>query len=96
MNLPMLVCDIDDIDVNLIGWRDPNVKNVSDPHRNYDDHNLIFDVPHETLRRSRHEANSEYGRTPNRGRKDRPTFSVIRHYRPEWARKTSHDTRRGT
>ena len=42
---PFLICDIDDIDQGLIGWNDPT--------RSYDYYNLIFDIPHESLRRKR-------------------------------------------
>ena len=41
---PYLVCDIDDIDQGLIGWNDSS--------RSYDFYNLIFDIPHKTLRRT--------------------------------------------
>jgi hypothetical protein len=34
---PLLMCDIDDIDIGLIGWEDPE--------NSYDMNNLIFDVP---------------------------------------------------
>ena len=42
---PFLVCDIDDIDQGLIGWNDPS--------HSYDFYNLIFDIPHKTLRRTK-------------------------------------------
>ena len=34
---PLLMCDIDDIDIGLIGWEDPQ--------NSYDMNNMIFDVP---------------------------------------------------
>jgi len=42
-NLPFLCCDVDDFDENMIAWADLN--------NSYDYHNLIFDVPHKSLRR---------------------------------------------
>ena len=45
---------------------------------------LIFDVQHNTLHRSR---NAEVDQSQNNGeRKERPIFSVVRHYPPEWAK----------
>lgn len=48
-NFPFLICDIDDIDENLVGWRDPE--------KSYDFNNLILDVPtvahYVTIRRKR-------------------------------------------
>lgn len=41
---PYLVCDIDTIDQGLIGWNDAS--------KSYDEYNLIFDVPHKSLRRT--------------------------------------------
>lgn len=34
---PFLLCDVDSIDPELIGW--------TDPYSSFDSHNLIFDVP---------------------------------------------------
>ena len=45
-HFPFLACDIDDIDVRLIEWKDPNHKH-DDEHRQYDEHNLIYDVTRE-------------------------------------------------
>jgi len=45
-HFPFLACDINDIDVRLIEWRDPNHK-YENAHRQYDEHNLIFDVSRE-------------------------------------------------
>lgn len=42
---PFLACDIDRIDQGLIGW--------NDPHRSYDHHNLMFDVPWEGMPRKK-------------------------------------------
>ena len=42
-SFPFLACDIDDIDVGLIKWKDPNHRE-EDSHRQYDEHNLIFGV----------------------------------------------------
>lgn len=41
-SLPFLCCDVDDFDESMISWTDRNP---------YDYHNLIFDVPHKSLRR---------------------------------------------
>uniref|UniRef100_A0A7S3QJ10 CSC1/OSCA1-like cytosolic domain-containing protein n=1 Tax=Chaetoceros debilis TaxID=122233 RepID=A0A7S3QJ10_9STRA len=37
---PFLLCDVDEIDKEMIGWSNPE-----DPESNYDAHNLIFDIP---------------------------------------------------
>jgi hypothetical protein len=39
---PFLCCDVDDFDESMISWSDSNP---------YDSSNLIFDVPHNSLRR---------------------------------------------
>mmetsp|Transcript_5812 Transcript_5812/g.13266 ORF Transcript_5812/g.13266 Transcript_5812/m.13266 type:complete len:1004 (-) Transcript_5812:1353-4364(-) len=82
-HFPLLACNIDDIDVKLIGWKDPNCRNKTNEHRNYDNHNLIFDVPHEKLHRSRHVPRDRS--KPREGGNDRPIFSVVKHYPPAWA-----------
>lgn len=45
MAMPFLCCDVDDYDENMIAWGDPS--------NTYDHHNLIFDVPHKSLRRGK-------------------------------------------
>jgi hypothetical protein len=45
-HFPFLACDIDDIDVKLIEWKDPNHRGEN-AHRQYDAHNLIYDVSRE-------------------------------------------------
>jgi hypothetical protein len=52
---PYLVCDIDDIDQGLIGWNNPT--------HSYDFYNLIFDVPHKSLRRTKIMDNNTRGAT---------------------------------
>ena len=44
-HFPFLACNIDDIDVRLIKWKDPNHKEEN--ARQYDEHNLIYDVSKE-------------------------------------------------
>ena len=78
-NFPFLICNVDDIDVRLIGWN-PYGQEKND-HFNYDKHNLIYDVPHESLHRSRNAGVYHSG-----GNKGQPIFSVVKHYPPEWAR----------
>jgi hypothetical protein len=41
---PYLCCDVDEIDQDLIGWNDAS--------HSYDHYNLIFEVPHQSLRRT--------------------------------------------
>jgi hypothetical protein len=41
---PYLCCDIDDLDQDLIGWNDTS--------HSYDYYNLLFEIPHRSLRRS--------------------------------------------
>ena len=87
-HFPLLCCNIDDIDVRLIGWKDPNKvsqKSSDHPARSYDNHNLIFDVPYEALHRSRNVAVNASG-TDAVETQVRPIFSVIKHYPPEWAK----------
>jgi hypothetical protein len=43
-NFPVLACDIGGINTDWIGWSDP-----TDP--SYNKHNLVFDVPHENMKR---------------------------------------------
>ena len=45
-SFPFLACNIDDIDVRLIKWKDPNHRK-EDAHRQYDEHNLIYYVSRE-------------------------------------------------
>jgi len=93
-HFPLLACNIDDIDVKLIGWKDPNCgdENEGDEHRNYDSHNLIFDVPHaETLHRSRHEA-TQVKSIPHGGKKGRPIFSIVKQYPPEWVQRARENS----
>lgn len=78
-NFPLIICNVDDINVGLIGWRDPNGQEENE-HFNYDKHNLIYDVPHDTLHRSRNVAADHGGK-----KKGRPIFSVVKHYPPKWA-----------
>lgn len=42
---PLLCCDVNEFPDTLIGW--------TDPHNNYDIHNLIYDVPYEGSKRQR-------------------------------------------
>jgi hypothetical protein len=37
MNFPLILCDIDDIDPDLVGW--------SDTRNGYDKHNMLLDAP---------------------------------------------------
>jgi hypothetical protein len=41
---PYLCCDVDHFDQDLIGWNDAS--------RSYDYYNLIFEIPHKSLRRT--------------------------------------------
>lgn len=81
-HFPLLCANIDDIDVKLIGWKDPNCQKT-DEHRNYDDHNLIFDVAHDNLHRSRN-LSVEESETKSEGN-GRPIFSIVKQYPPSWA-----------
>lgn len=84
--LPFLACSIDDIDVKLIDWKNPNRKSEEDLHRSYDDQNLIFDVPFDGMKRSRDEDITVSRQIPPAARL-RPVFSIVKHYPPEWAKK---------
>mmetsp|Transcript_29806 Transcript_29806/g.49189 ORF Transcript_29806/g.49189 Transcript_29806/m.49189 type:complete len:964 (-) Transcript_29806:41-2932(-) len=48
LQFPVLACDVDDLNTNWVGWND-----VANP--SYDNHNLIFDVPHENMRRQKNQ-----------------------------------------
>ncbi|CAJ1954597.1 unnamed protein product [Cylindrotheca closterium] len=90
--LPFLCCDVDDYDEKMISWVDPN--------NSYDYYNLIFDVPHKSLRRTEF-ANDEdisfdskdmFGfhrsRYPNNERKEldyaASIYSLVKHYPTKW------------
>lgn len=75
---PCLACDIDDIDQQLIGWNDPNSP--------YDDWNLIFDLPHEGMKRKKRITENTRGKTYVNEHKDytlenatvtRPTSQIL-------------------
>merc|ERR1712060_121970 len=83
-SFPLIISNIDDIDVNLMGWKDPNCTSL-EPHRNYDKQNLIFDVKHEGLHRERNVAPDTKMKTTTTN--PSPTFSLVKHYPPEWARR---------
>lgn len=80
LGFPLLACNIDDIDVRLIGWKDPNRSDENEHHR-YDSRNIIFDVANEKLHRSRF---GTIEQSCDR-KSDRPIFSVVKHYPPKWA-----------
>ncbi|KAL7535279.1 hypothetical protein ACHAXR_006394 [Thalassiosira sp. AJA248-18] len=86
-HFPLLACNVDGIDVRLIGWKDPNAPNEMDPHRKYDNHNLIFDVPHDSLHRSRNVAVDGSSMSCVGEGKIRPIFSLVKHYPPKWAQR---------
>jgi hypothetical protein len=79
----LLCCNIDDIDMGLISWRNPNAHNKQHPSRNYDEYNLIFDVPFKDLTRSRHETVIESNSSAGNGK---PLFSIVKHWPPDWAK----------
>jgi hypothetical protein len=80
LGFPLLACNIDDIDVRLIGWKDPNRSDENEHHR-YDSRNIIFDVANEKLHRSRFGTiEQSFDR-----KSDRPIFSLVKHYPPKWA-----------
>eukprot|EP01082_Thalassiosira_pseudonana_P015471 g13944.t1.1.5e17418c g13944 g13944.t1 contig9:789813-792639(-) len=82
-HFPLLCCNIDDIDMGLISWRNPNAHNKQHPSRNYDEYNLIFDVPFKDLTRSRHETVIESNSSAGNGK---PLFSIVKHWPPDWAK----------
>ena len=75
VNYPILACAVDDVNTSWIGWSDP-----SDP--SYDKHNLIFDVPHENLKRQRSETivrnASVGGGVVTSHREASPIFSIVK------------------
>lgn len=83
-HFPLLACDIDDIDVDLISWRNPNANNTSHPHLNYDDYNLIFDVPYEGMKRTKNVTSSTV-KSPEH-QDTHHVFSIVKQWRPEWAK----------
>lgn len=89
LGFPLLVCNIDHIDIELIGWKDPNRTDAIEQHR-YDSRNMIFDVPHESLHRPRFGA-LEHG---DESKKHSPIFSIVKHYPPSWAKNMKKRKRR--
>jgi hypothetical protein len=83
---PYLVCDIDDIDQGLIGW--------SNSTNSYDFYNLIYDIPHKSLRRTKfieeNTENEKVNRTRSgfevnaRASYERPIYSIVKHYPTKW------------
>mmetsp|Transcript_26866 Transcript_26866/g.41186 ORF Transcript_26866/g.41186 Transcript_26866/m.41186 type:complete len:253 (+) Transcript_26866:134-892(+) len=85
---PLLACDIDDVDQNLVGW--------NDRQNSYDIHNLIFDVPYAGMRRTKRieentrgtptlKENSAYllnsqRSFPTEQGLDNPIFSIVKQY----------------
>lgn len=93
---PFLCCDTDDMNEDLIGWIDPT--------KSFDYHNLIFDVPHESLRRTKRcELSDDIGvemagfhRSRRSGSRkelgyETSIYSVIKHYPPEWQKKMAKE-----
>jgi len=94
LSFPILACDVDSIDQNLIGW--------NDPHRSYDFHNVLYDVPWPGMKRSRkinentrgmthisqhtkyQKDNREEGRDVDTLPGKSPIFSIVKHWPPEW------------
>lgn len=70
--------------MDLISWRNPNANDTSQPHLNYDDYNLIFDIPHEGQNRSKNVEST----TPKSSKQEmaKPTFSIVKHWPPEWSK----------
>jgi hypothetical protein len=86
-HFPLLACDIDDIDVDLVSWRNPNSDATAKPYLAYDDYNLIFDVPYEGMDRSKNTERTE----KSTSKKSQRVFSIVKHWPPEWALKTKDD-----
>jgi hypothetical protein len=71
----------------LLGW--------VDPAHTYDRHNLIYDVPiaGQRKRRTVTQVSEKKKRKQGEGeglaynRSDRPIFSLVKHYPPEWQRR---------
>eukprot|EP00804_Cyclotella_cryptica_P013338 CCRYP_005119-RB/>CCRYP_005119-RB protein AED:0.07 eAED:0.07 QI:209/1/1/1/0.77/0.7/10/1560/999 len=82
-HFPLLACNIDDIDVKLISWRNPNAKDTSHPHLDYDDYNLIFDVPYNGMKRQKNVESSTVRSSQQEG--SRCIFSIVKQWPPEWA-----------
>jgi len=51
MNYPLIICDIDNVDPGLVGWRDSR--------NGYDKHNMFFDLPREARMRRVRSVNEE-------------------------------------
>ena len=108
-SFPVLACNVDDIDQELIGWND---------HRHsYDHHNLIFDVPWPGMKRkeiitgnTRDAANiadnpvyedvTSFSTTHKSNEVsieskggETPIFSVVKHWPPEWKQQLITHTR---
>ncbi|GKY95608.1 hypothetical protein MPSEU_000522100 [Mayamaea pseudoterrestris] len=89
---PLLACDVDCIDDNLIGW--------SDPVHSFDYHNIIYDIPWDGMPRQRVEVQLSGPSSPTMTRPAtpekplsdfkvpiKPVFSMVKYYPPVWKTK---------
>lgn len=81
---PLLLCDVDNIDQELIGW--------STPHGSYDQDNVIFDIPHVAALKNkvrRLDANDDFVSDHFDDDvvkvDDSPIFSIVKDWNPSFA-----------
>ena len=95
---PLLVCDIDDVDISLVGWN---------PHpSSYDEYNLIFECFEAKKRRAvntsiKRKRGSTIGKTiadlisNDNDAKTPPShkfFSIVKHWQPDWVMQDFEDS----
>eukprot|EP00591_Stephanopyxis_turris_P014023 CAMPEP_0195533256 /NCGR_PEP_ID=MMETSP0794_2-20130614/40124_1 /TAXON_ID=515487 /ORGANISM="Stephanopyxis turris, Strain CCMP 815" /LENGTH=273 /DNA_ID=CAMNT_0040665717 /DNA_START=565 /DNA_END=1386 /DNA_ORIENTATION=+ len=87
---PLLICDIDEIDSRLVGWKDKS--------KSYDFYNIIYDIPYEGMKRTRNKNVTNEEIKPYLGTQQieidnreastrtdtKPMFSIVKHWPPSW------------
>lgn len=76
---PFLLCDVDGIDEEMIGWSNPE-----NPENNYDNHNIIFDIPKVAEKKNAmRELRSIASTTNPEDENDiAPLFSIVKSWEP--------------
>ncbi len=74
--LPLLLCDVNEVDHTLIGW--------ADQYSSYDSHNIISDIPKIA------KANNAPSNSTNTGR-ETPIFSIVKSWDPIEPSRSEHE-----
>ena len=75
---PFLLCDVDEIDKEMIGWSNPE-----DPESNYDAHNIIFDIPKVADKKNamREDPKIAFLTNPADENSNAPLFSIVKSWK---------------